>query len=442
MNQPSTATSSRGIAAGILKSVIDDGKSLTPLMEHWLEAIPENEKAFVTALCYGAVRWYIRLNGCLGQLMDKPLKPKDRDVHMLLICGMYQLGYMQKPTHAVINETVNACQDFNKNWATKLVNGVLRNFQRKQKELEEWAELRNTTRFAFPGWLVKTLTQAYPNQVEELLDSLNQQAPMTLRVNPLQQSREEYADLLKENGLESLTTELAPYGLTLTHPCDVQDLPGFFEPGRCSVQDEAAQLAATFLNLAPGQRVLDACSAPGGKTTAILEQCPKVKEVVAVDIEAERQQRTHDSLGRLGLKANVIVADTGTLSDWWDEQPFDRILLDAPCSATGVIRRHPDIKHLRRREDITHLSEIQYSLLNTLWKTLAPGGQILYATCSILPQENTHIIERFIRETPNARHIPLELRGFHDTPTGHIQLLPKAGGHDGFFYSLLEKAIG
>ncbi len=442
MNQHQTAKSSRAVAAEILQGVMDEGKSLTALMDQWQEAIPDNEKAFISALCYGAVRWYTRLNGCLGQLLSKPLKPKDRDIHMLLICGLYQLGFMQKPDHAVINETVNICRELDKSWATKLVNGVMRNYLRRQQELSDWADQRPTTRYAFPGWLVKSLTQAYPNKVDKLLDSLNQQAPMTLRVNPLQQTRNEYTKLLAEKGITSTPTVLAPHGLTLTTPCDVNQLPGFFDPGCCSVQDEAAQLAASFLDLQPGQKVLDACSAPGGKTAAILEQCPELASVVAVDLEAERQRRTRETLSRLHLEAKIVVADTGDLQAWWDNQPFDRILLDAPCSATGVIRRHPDIKHLRRKTDIEQLCTIQYRLLSTLWKTLAPGGRILYATCSILPQENTHIIERFIRETPEARSLPLALDGFHDAPAGQIQLLPEPGGHDGFFYALLEKTTG
>ncbi|OZG73255.1 16S rRNA (cytosine(967)-C(5))-methyltransferase [Hahella sp. CCB-MM4] len=442
MNQQHTAKSSRAVAVEILLGTMDEGKSLTVLMDQWLEAIPDNEKAFVSALCYGAVRWYTRLNGCLGQLLSKPLKPKDRDLHMLLVCGLYQLGYMQKPTHAVINETVNICRELNKDWATKLVNGVLRNYLRRKQELSDWADQRLTTKYGFPGWLVKSLTQAYPDSVDKVLDSLNQQAPMTLRVNQMQQSREEYAQQLSEGGIASTPTQLAPQGLTLATPCDVHQLPGFFDSGLCSVQDEAAQLAAILLDLKPGQRVLDACSAPGGKTAAILEQCPELASVTAVDLEADRQQRTRETLSRLHLEAKVVVADTGDLSAWWDNQPFDRILLDAPCSATGVIRRHPDIKHLRRQSDIAQLSTIQFRLLSTLWKTLAPGGRILYATCSILPQENTHIIERFIRETPDARSLPLVLDGSHDAPAGQIQLLPEPRGHDGFFYALLEKTTG
>ncbi len=430
--------SSRAIAAEIMLGVIDSGQSLTPLLETRLPDLPENERAFTSALCYGGLRYYLRLNSMLSALITKPLKPKDRDLHMVLIGGLYQLAYMNKPAHAAINETVNVARELDKNWATKLLNGTLRNFSRRQAELESIADRKLETRLSFPGWLSKALLRAYPERAEAIMSALNQQAPMTLRVNRAQTTIEAYSECLASAGIQSNPTQLCDSGLTLTSPCDVGLLPGFFEPGLCSVQDEAAQLASQLLDIHPGQRILDACSAPGGKTAAILERCGGQADVVAVDLEASRQQRTQDTLRRLGLTAEVLVADTADLASWWNGQPFDRILLDAPCSATGVIRRHPDIKHLRRKSDINQLSEIQLRLLHRLWEILKPGGRILYATCSILPQENAHIIERFMQEEPQAKHLPLVLSGFQDQGFG-VQLLPSAGEFDGFFYALLEK---
>jgi len=434
--------SSRAIAAEILVSVIDSGQSLTPLLEARLSDLPDNERAFTSALCYGCLRYYQRLDSMCSALMTKSLKAKDRNLHMLLIGGIYQLAYMTKPAHAAINETVNVARELDKNWATKLLNGVLRNFVRKQTELEAYADQKLETRVSFPGWLAKTIMQAYPLQGEALMTALNQQAPMTLRINCAQSTVNAYAEQLITEGIESVPTKLSQYGLTLKSPCDVSLLPGFFQPGLCSVQDEAAQLASQLLGVKSGHRILDACSAPGGKTAAILEQTRGEAHLVAVDLDAGRQERTKQTLQRLGLEAEVLVADTADLVSWWDGMPFDRILLDAPCSATGVIRRHPDIKHLRRMSDISQLSEIQLKLLHRLWETLKPGGRILYATCSILPQENMHIIERFMQEQPHAKHLPLIIEcieSFQDESFG-VQILPSEGSFDGFFYALLEKS--
>ena len=431
--------SSRAVAAEVLVGVIDAGQSLTPLLEARLSDLPDNERAFTSALCYGCLRFYLRLDTMLSKLMHKPLKAKDRDLHMLLIGGLYQLLYMTKPAHAAINETVNVAREFDKNWATKLLNGVLRNFGRRQAELEAYADQKLETRVSFPGWLAKAIMQAYPLQGETIMTALNQQAPMTLRINCGQTRVQAYAEQLAAEGIETVPTKLSQHGLTLKSPRDVSQLPGFFQPGLCSVQDEAAQLAAQLLEVKPGHRVLDACSAPGGKTAAMLEWTRNEAQLVAVDLETTRQERTRQTLQRLGLKAEVLVADTADLESWWNGQPFDRILLDAPCSATGVIRRHPDIKHLRRQSDISQLSEIQLKLLHRLWQTLKPGGRILYATCSILPQENTHIIGRFMQEQPQAKHLPLAIEGFQDEGLG-VQLLPSEGSFDGFFYALLEKS--
>jgi 16S rRNA (cytosine967-C5)-methyltransferase len=436
-NEPRKQTT-RGHAVSIVRGVIDQHNSLNSLLEKHQQELPSEQHAFLSQLCYGSLRWYLRLEFWLQKLMYKPLKGKDRDVHFMLILGLFQLAYLNKPRHAVMNETVNLSREFDKSWASGLINGVLRNFVRQQSALLQDSAATLAVKTAMPRWLCALLEQAYPQHYEQLLGCLNERAPMTLRVNSQRFKTLQYLKELDKLGIEARPSALASHALILEQPCDVDQLPGFYQ-GFCSVQDEAAQLVTLFLRPKAQQSVLDACCAPGGKTAALLEVFPDLR-LVAVDTDAERQQRTANTLERLSLKAELITADAGQPESWWNGQQFDHILLDAPCSATGVIRRHPDIKHLRRPQDINQLSNLQYRLLTRLWSTLKTGGTLLYVTCSILPQENTNIIGRLLTNQPDAVVVNPPVKGDIEVEVG-CQFLPQTQGHDGFYYCLLTKKI-
>ena len=350
---------------------------------------------------------------------------------------MYQLLEMRIPAHASIGETVEACTQLNKDWAKGLLNGVLRRLQREQDELFTTLNSQPEFRFNHPSWMIDKLKHNWPDHWEAILEQNNQQPPMTLRVNQQSCSRDQYLNWLDEAEIDSFPGEFSAQAIQLDIPCDVNLLPGFSE-GMVSVQDEAAQLSADLLDLQPGQRVLDTCAAPGGKLCHIIEHEPDLAAAVAVELEEKRAARIEENLQRLQLDAEVIVADAAS-QDWWDGQLFDRILIDAPCSASGVIRRHPDIKGLRRNEDLKPLADIQLAILQNGWQMLKPGGKLVYATCSVFPQENERIIERFLKLQQDAQHHDIEADWGVARPFGR-QLFPQADGHDGFYYALLSKA--
>ena len=423
----------RAAAARVLQAV-EDGQSLAQCLPAGLTSIAPPEKPELQALCYGTCRWYHRLDAELAQRMKKPLRKSDRVIHQLMLVALFQLRFSQQASYAVLNETVEACRALGKPHLTGLVNGVLRAAEREGEPQPDAAPVL----YSHPDWLVAKLRHNWPDHWQDILVANNTQAPMTLRVNADQGSRAQYLQWLVDTGIEAGPTEFAPWGIQLASPVPVERLPGFGD-GAVSVQDEAAQLCTTLLDLAPGQRILDACAAPGGKTCAILEQCPELAEVVAIDQSAARLPRIQENLDRLCLTATLKEADAADTGQWWDGEPFDRILLDVPCSASGVIRRHPDIKLLRREADITPLAGIQLGLLENLWQTLKPGGRLVYATCSVFPQENHRIIQRFLRQQPEARLIEPDVCWGMDTGFGR-QLLPDSKAHDGFFYSVLERS--
>ncbi|MFT6102262.1 MAG: 16S rRNA (cytosine967-C5)-methyltransferase [Candidatus Endobugula sp.] len=415
----------------------------------------EKDKRLTHELCYGVCRWYFLLEHQLNGLIDKPLKNKDKDIHLLLLLGLYQLQFTRVAAHAAINETVNAAMPFRKPWAKKLINGVLRSFQRQQSANGEPEELDcpdsssrlsagniNDTipsahKIAHPQWLQEMIVKAWPTQSKAVFAANNQHPPFTLRVNQQHYLVDDYQALLSD--VSTTKTLYSDVGLTLSHAVDVKQLPGFTQ-GHSSVQDEAAQLAAGLLQLAPQQRVLDACCAPGGKTCHIGEQQPNLTALIGVDLEQRRLARVEENIQRVQVDAQIICGDGTRPNDWWDGQLFDRILLDAPCSATGVIRRHPDIKLLRHAKDINAAAELQLQLLNALWPLLADGGILVYATCSVLPQENTDVIGHFIANHSNAKHDVIEADWGMVQPYGR-QLLPQINGHDGFYYARLIKAL-
>ena len=426
----------RVAAVKALLPVVNQQESLSGSLPNQLELVPEQDRGLLQELCFGTLRWLTRLEGIRAQLVTKPFKSKDRDIDLLLLLGLYQLIYTRIPAHAAINETVSGAEDLKKGWAKGVLNGCLRRFQREETELTEQLQRSDAARLAHPNWFLQQLKQDWPEQWSAAVDANNQHPPMILRVNHSQSSRDNYLQRLQDKGIEAFACDFASDGIRLEKATDVTRLPGF-DQGMVSVQDEAAQLAADLLQLAPNQRVLDACAAPGGKTAHMLEREPSLS-VVAVDSEANRLKRVEENFQRLQLSAELHCSDITQLDNWWDGKLFDRILLDAPCSATGVIRRHPDIKWLRRKTDIPALAELQQSMLQLLWKTLKPGGIMVYATCSVLAIENARNIQQFLTLS-DARLIgPVEAN--FGMNTGFCQqLLPQPQGHDGFFYAVLQK---
>jgi len=425
----------RLVAAKVLTRVLQDGQSLTAALDKaFLDIESSKDRAFIQALCYGVCRQYHRLDFILSQLLDKPLK--DADVKALALVGLYQLNFMRVKPHAAVSETVLATRK--KPWAKSLINAVLRTYLREQEGLEHKADKNQVAALSHPDWLIKQIEQDWPEQALRIFLENNQQPPMVLRVNLAKTSREDYLQLLAGQDIAGEAVSFCPSAIRLDKPVPVEMLPGFAD-GLISVQDTAAQLAAGLLDVQPGHRVLDVCAAPGGKTAHILESQPQLKELVAVDIDEARMQRVSENLQRLNLQAKLVVGDAANPACWWDGQPFDRILLDAPCSALGVIRRHPDIKLLRRAEDIGQLQALQKSILQAVWPLLAPGGQLLYATCSILKQENEQQVQDFLDEHSDAVELPIEA-GWGIAGVCGRQILTGDSAMDGFYYALLSKA--
>ncbi|PMV23832.1 MULTISPECIES: 16S rRNA (cytosine(967)-C(5))-methyltransferase RsmB [unclassified Pseudomonas] len=424
-------------AAKALAAVLNGKASLNSSLPTQLDKVEDRDRGFTQDLAFGTARWQPRLSALAAKLLQKPFKAADADVEALLLVGLYQLLYTRVPAHAAIGETVGCADKLKKPWAKALLNAVLRRAQRESEALLAELEHDPVVRTAHPRWLQKSLKAFWPEQWEAICAANNAHPPMILRVNRRHHSRDAYLQLLTTAGINATPCVYSVDGIVLETATDVRNLPGFAE-GWISVQDEAAQLAADLLDLAPGQRVLDACCAPGGKTCHILEVEKDLAGVVAVDLEAKRLVRVRENLARLGLSAELIAADGRDTATWWDGKPFQRILLDAPCSATGVIRRHPDIKLTRQPDDIAALAVLQGELLDAMWPTLEVGGILLYATCSTLPTENTEVIEAFLARTSGARELDLATAAGIKQPHGR-QLLAQEGGHDGFYYAKLIK---
>ena len=426
----------RTAATQVLAQILRNQGSLSSLLPAFSAKISENDRPLLQELCFGTCRYYPQLQAYTECLLDKPLRTKDADVQAILLLGLYQLIYTRIPDHAAIGETVEVTRHINKPWAAKLTNGVLRNFQRDSSNLNKLLQQNNAFNSNHPAWLDGMLRKNWPDQFDALITANNQHPPFTLRLNTRKIAREDYLAQLEDLGINAKPTTVSRYGIVLTQPCDPRKLPGFPE-GLISVQDEAAQLSGGLLELSPNLRILDACAAPGGKTGHLLEIEPSL-QVTALDADERRLGRVHENLTRLGLSAQVRCGDATQPESWWDGASFDRILLDAPCSATGIIRRHPDIKILRTPEEILRLSELQGKLLDALWPLLKPGGILLYATCSIMPRENTKVIESFLQRQPQAICDTLDV-DWGLLQTCGRQLLPQLDGHDGFYYARLRK---
>ena len=424
----------RLIAAKVLTSVIRDGQSLTAALNNTLGVVEsDKDRAFIQALCYGVCRNFHRLDYILSQMLDKPLK--DLDVKALALIGLYQLKFMRVKSHAAVSETVLAARK--KPWAKALINALLRTYLRGQEGFEQKADNVKSALVSHPDWLIQQIEQDWPIQAQQIFQQNNEQPPMALRVNLANISQDQYLQKLRDQGIEAEAVSFCRSAILLNKPAVVDILPGFNE-GWVSVQDTAAQLAAELLDVQIGHRVLDVCAAPGGKAAHILEHQPKVRELVAVDIDKLRLQRVNDNFQRLKLSAKLIVGDATKPEDWWDGQLFDRILLDVPCSALGVIRRHPDIKLLRRAEDISTLQVLQQRIMTAVWPLLAPGGIMLYATCSILKQENERQIETFLATNANAIEVPINADWGLVRRYGR-QILTGESVMDGFYYALIRK---
>ena len=415
---------SRKIASQILLSVLQQGKSLPVALQNHISKAQQDDKPLIQAICYGVLRHYDSLKAVVDQLMSKPLKPKDQDIELLLLIGAHQIFNMRIPEHAAVKETTSAAKSTHKPWAGNLINGVLRNLIRQQEQLIK--QIDSIAKLSHPAWLVAMLEDAYPDSWQTICYQANLAPPMHLRVNTQKIGRTYYVDLLRQHNIDAEVNVFSTVGVTLSTPHSINDLPHFNE-GWVSVQDVAAQQAVTLIDPQPGERILDACAAPGGKTGHILEACPQA-DLFTLDHDKNRLEKVKENLARLGVSATLQCGDA-TQKQWWDKKLFDRILIDAPCSGTGVIRRHPDIKFLRHPEDITRLAETQLAMLNNLWPMLQPGGLLLYATCSILPQENDMVVKQFHAEATNAKVLKT------------WQILPQHNGPDGFYYCQIQKKM-
>lgn len=422
------------LAVAVLDRVLAGRNLDTELAAVW-QKIPQGSpqrRALVQDLCYGVLRHMGAIDAMLAPLLSKPLR--DERLRQLLRIGLYQLQYTHAAPHAVVDQAVQACIALPAVAAKGLINAVLRNYLRRKNGLQTESELDETGRYSFPAWWIAKIRAQYPQQFADILQAGNQHAPLTLRVNPRRITREDYLQRLAAEGVPA--TPLENHAVVLGKPMSVQRLPGFNE-GQVSVQDASAQRAATLLDVQNGMRVLDACAAPGGKTAHLLELVDIT--LTALDQDAARVDRIDANLRRLGLSARVVCGDAVDTQSWWDGVLFDRILADVPCTASGVTRRHPDIKWTRRETDIAQFVARQQAIIDALWRLLAAGGKFLYVTCSVFREENQWQIERFIERHADARLQTLPLAEFQDSNAQFAgQILPDAV-HDGFYYALLQK---
>lgn len=396
--------------------------------------VDARDRPLLGALVAGTLRWHFRLDWQLRELLARPLGEEEFELAALLRVGLFQLQWLRIPEHAAVSATVDAAGYLGRRYAKPLVNAVLRRFVRERDALDERMAAVPEARFSHPRWLIDAIEADWPDAVQRILDANNALPPMWLRINTLRTSIGQYTNLLAEKEIRALTAEDLPQAILLETPMATADLPGFAE-GLVSVQDAAAQYAAPLMRLEKGQRVLDACAAPGGKLAHMLEICPEIIEIHGVDIDAERIASTRANLTRLGLSAKLIAADVGRPESWWDGMPFDRILLDAPCTATGVIRRHPDIKLLRKASDVATAAATQSSLLESLWPLLKPGGRLVYSTCSVLKRENEERVRAFLADHSDAI----------ETVSGDAfvgQNLPGEANRDGFYYACIDRDHG
>jgi 16S rRNA (cytosine967-C5)-methyltransferase len=423
----------RGQAARVVAAVAGGASLSDALSAAARETVP-GDAPLLKAIVYGVVRERRLLEWFASRLLQKPLK-NEPELQALLLCGLYQLRSMRVAAHAAVGETVAATETLRKPWAKGLVNAVLRRFQREQAALEAAVPDNLALKLSYPDWLVTAIRRDWQGKADAVLAAGNVAGPMTLRVNRRRGDRDAYLQRLTEAGIAADAIPGVADAVRLIEARGVEDVPGF-DAGLVSVQDASAQIAADLLDAQNGQRVLDACAAPGGKTAHLLERHDNL-DLLALDSDGARLERIGENLNRLGLNATLRVADATTIESWWDGRRFDRILLDAPCSGTGVIRRHPDIKWLRRERDIANMATLQRRLLEALWRTLAPNGVLVYATCSILRAEGTEVVERFLAATADAVEWPIA-DDWGEAEQAGRRIAP-GDAFDGFYYARLRK---
>ena len=435
----------RAIAAKLSWQIIDNGQSLDAVIASFFDSneYSPQDRGFTQELVYGVCRWYGELDAISTELLRSPIRKKDRVIHFILLVGLYQLKHIDTAEHAAVGETVSACKQLNKQWAKNLINGCLRSYLRSLPETSEETTkgaLLDAAIQSHPQWIQERITKSWgKEQADAIMGANNQRPPMCLRVNQRLSSRDDYLEKLTNLDIAATADPYAKDGIILDKPVAVTALPNF-DSGMCSVQDTAAQLSVDFLQVEPEMNVLDACAAPGGKSAHILERANNDLNLQALDISERRCEQLHSTLARLDLDAQIITADASQTEQWdVPEGGYDRILIDAPCSGLGVIRRHPDIKHHRRPSDIETLNKVQQRLLSSLWSTLKPNGLMLYMTCSVLPSENEGQIETFINNYSDAI---IEKIDHPDalTLTHGAQTLPGVHNMDGFYYCLIRKA--
>ena len=427
---------SQQIAADAVNQVLS-GRNLTLALPAALAAFPNatpQQRGAAADISYGTLRFYGEINAYLTCLLEKPLS--DDRIYALLLVAIYQLLHDKADAFTVVNQAVHAVSQFRKptpkQWAKGLVNAILRNFLRKKDEFAAKLAKTEVVTYSYPQWWINKLKIQYPDHWQAMLIAGNQHPPMTLRVNTKRTSIDEYLQLLERQDI--VANHIGGQAVVLAKPVAVEKIPGFSD-GVVSVQDYGAQLAAQLLDVKPGMRVLDACCAPGGKTGHILELADV--QLTAMDSDVTRLQRVQENLDRLKLSAKLLAADAAN-AEWYDEQPFDRILADVPCTASGIVRRHVDIKWLRREADVTSFAAQQAKILPNLWQLLAKGGKLLYVTCSVFNEENQKQVDKFLLQHPDAKQLPLPVDTFKNVTQLHGQLIPSTA-HDGFFYALLQK---
>jgi len=425
----------------VLNQVIHGKHSLDRAIEQAHKDIDDNEKPLLTNICYGTLRFYWELKAKIDQLLSQPLKKKDKIIENLLQSAIFQIDKTRIPDHAVVSQTVEASRKLNKGHFSSLINGILRTYLRSDRDIEKITE---EIKFNHPNWMIEKIKQDWPLNWEQILKKNNDRAPMWLRVNQKKIETKKYLKqfLTDESKIEADNMQLNDYAICLKTPISVKYLPGF-EEGYVSIQDGAAQLAVDVLLENKSGRILDACAAPGGKTAQLIENIDSTSTVTAIEIDSERAELINENLLRLGHSTEVIVDDASDIESWWDSIFFDLILLDAPCSSSGVIRRHPDIKHLRRKDDIYTFQKKQLKIISAMWKILAPKGRLLYVTCSIFKEENDEVMNQFLEKHDNVALQDLLLNNnilekMIKTRYGY-QLFPGTINTDGFYFSCLKK---
>ena len=427
----------RAQAAHALLAVTRDYQHLDDAIQQHATDLNAKDAALMQAICFGVMRWYLPLMSWLEQQADRPVDRLKPEVRIVILSGLYQLEFMRIPAHAAIHATVESAGYLHAKRAKGLINAILRGFQRRQgsSEHNDQEAGHESVRYAHPQWMLNYFQTDWPDNWLQIVEFNNRQAPMVLRMDHRRLTSEQYLQQLQQAGIDAFQHPVAEAGIVLSRPVGVDMLPGF-EQGLVSVQDAAAQLAAPLLQHTIEHRVLDACAAPGGKTIHIM-QLQQPAHLIALDNSDKRLGRVHENVQRISAAAEIMQGDASRPDEWWDGIAFDRILLDAPCSASGVIRRHPDIKYLRSEKSITKIVRRQAKILDALWQVLNSGGMLLYVTCSIFKVENEQQVLAFLQRHEDAQLDEMEV----SWGRGKIgrQLLPGDDDMDGFYFARIKK---